>query len=108
MVHTLDDFFLILGPLQSDICEMGLNIFIKMCGILGVPIKKEKKTQHASAVITFLGIELDSIRMEARLLKNKVIKIRGILENFMKKRRVKLRITILRWTVKLCIFSSKN
>ena len=42
-----------------------MKTLLKICNILGVPIKEEK-TVYAQTTMTFLGIELDTIAMEAR------------------------------------------
>ena len=77
MIHILDDF-LFLVPLNSTICGRSFNQFISMCEMLGVPIKDEK-TAGPSTSMTFLGIELDIVEMEARLHvpQEKVEKIRS-------------------------------
>jgi len=45
-----------------------------MCKKLGVPIK-QRKTQNATQVITFMGLELDSNTLEARLTYDKLAKL---------------------------------
>lgn len=89
MLHVLDDF-LFLGPPDSKICDLSLAQFISMCEVLGVPIKAEK-TEGPSTVLTFLGIELDTIHMEARLPQVKVEKIRTVLGATRKRKKVTLR-----------------
>lgn len=64
MLHILDDF-LFLGPPNSAICHSAMNQFLFMCEILGVPIKSEK-TEGPTTCIVFLGIELDTVKFEAR------------------------------------------
>jgi hypothetical protein len=73
MLHILDDF-LFLGPPDSAICGRSLTQFKALCEVLGVPIKNEK-TVGPSTTLTFLGIELDTLAMEARLPWDKVEKI---------------------------------
>ena len=72
LLHYLDDFFLT-GPPESDICQNNLSKAEMLCAELGVPLAEEK-TVGPSTVITFLGIELDSIRFEARLPQDKLLK----------------------------------
>ncbi|KAL5008612.1 hypothetical protein ScPMuIL_014193 [Solemya velum] len=62
------------GPKNSSICALSLQQFISLCETLGVPIKDEK-TEGPSSVLTFLGIELDTVMMEARLPVEKVVKV---------------------------------
>ena len=69
MLHILDDF-LFLGPTNSAICHSALNQFLSMREILGVPIKSEK-TEGPTTCIVFLGIELNTVKMEARLPQEK-------------------------------------
>jgi len=61
-----------------------------MCQKLGVPIKQEK-TQNATQVITFMGLELDSITMEARLPHDKLAKLRLQLTQASKSRKITLK-----------------
>lgn len=89
MVHILDDF-LIIGPPVLPICQDNLVRFLAFCSQIGVPIKEEK-TEHATAVITFMGLELDSNLMEARLPQDKLIKLRTQLTTVSKSRKVTLK-----------------
>ena len=61
------------GPPNSDICKDNLSKAKVLCSELGVPLAEEK-TVGPSTVITFLGIELDSVKFEARLPKDKLLK----------------------------------
>ena len=89
IIHYLDDF-LIVGPANSDQCQTDLNNFLSMCERIGVPIKSEKTVQP-STVITFLGIELDSVSKVARLPQVKLRKIESVIENILGKTYVSLR-----------------
>lgn len=75
-VHVLDDF-LFISPNNANLCSEYLGRFLDFCKEIGVPIKKEK-TRGPSPVMTFLGIELDSILCQARLPIEKVNKTSGI------------------------------
>ena len=70
ILHYLDDF-LLLGRSGKADCEKGLHIAMEMCHRLGVPIA-EHKTEGSTQVLTFLGIEVDSERMEVRLPEDKL------------------------------------
>ena len=59
-------------------CNAKLSAFLHMCSELGVPIKHEK-TEYATTCITFMGQELDSAHMEARLPQDKLLKLRNLL-----------------------------
>lgn len=65
VTHYLDDFFLVGRPGSAD-CQQQLEEFQGLMGYLGVPLAPEK-TQGPCVVLSFLGIELDSVQMEARL-----------------------------------------
>ena len=69
VVKVLDDFLFVHH--QETICRQYLNIFISLCNYIGVPIAHHK-TEGPSRLITFLGIELDSKAMEARLPPDKL------------------------------------
>lgn len=89
ILHILDDF-LIMGPKNSGRCESDLKVFLDLCKIIGVPIKQEK-TVTATTNIIFMGLEIDSIKMEARLPEDKLAKLRELLGSFKSRRKVKLR-----------------
>lgn len=74
MVHILDDF-LFIGPPNSSICGSSLKQFISMCDVLSIPIRSEK-TEGPATTIVFLGIELDTCFMEARLPDDEIQKIK--------------------------------
>ena len=89
IIHILDDF-LIFDPPFNNRCNDKLSHFLKMCFDIGVPIKKEK-TEQATTCITFMGLELDSVAMEARLPQEKLEKLRHLLHVFSHKRKIKLK-----------------
>ena len=61
-----------------------------MCDFLGVPFAHEK-TLGPLTTLQFGGIELDSVRQEARLPSEKIHKCRALLHQFAHKRSVSLR-----------------
>ena len=65
LIHYLDDY-LTMGPPQSTVCQQNLNIFISLCSELDVPLAAEK-LEGPSTSLSFLGIILDTERMEIRL-----------------------------------------
>lgn len=89
MLHILDDF-LFLGPPDSSICKLALHQFMSMCDVLGVPIKGEK-TEGPSTTLIFLGIELDTVNMEARLPEEKIVKIKNALHSAKRRKKMTLR-----------------
>ena len=70
VVKVLDDFLFIHN--QEHTCRQHLNTFISLCEYIGVPIAHHK-TEGPSRLITFLGIQLDSSAMEARLPPDKLM-----------------------------------
>lgn len=88
ILHLLDDF-LIVAPTES-LCRKQLDIFISICGYLGIPIALDK-TFGPLQVLSFAGIELDSNLMEARLPADKVSKCLEFLSNFQRRKKVSLK-----------------
>ena len=88
VVHVLDDF-LFVGRAGTDQCSLGLEAFERLCADVNIPINQSKTVLPCTA-ITFLGIELDSVSMEARLPTDKVLKIRELLAQYMHRRKVML------------------
>lgn len=88
MVHILDDFLFISSNFPS--CKANLDQFMALCSTVGVPLKAEK-TEQPKQVITFMGLELDSVTMEARLPMDKLVKLRSLLSSTSKSRKIKLK-----------------
>ena len=65
LIHYLDDFFTA-GPAQSRCCQHNMDTMLGVCDQVGAPVKPEK-VEGPSTTLGFLGIELDSIAMTARL-----------------------------------------
>ena len=74
-IHYLDDF-LFCGPPASHECARALEVVIPLCSELGMPVAPNKVVGPATA-LTFLGIEIDSVREEIRL---PMVKIRQLQE----------------------------
>ncbi len=70
VVKVLDDF-LFLGRTKSD-CASSLRIFLRLCDYLGVPIAMDKTSEEPAQVLTFLGIELNTLDMTASLPMDKL------------------------------------
>ena len=60
--HYLDDFIVLGSPGMAE-CGASPSILQRVCQELGVPLALEKQDGPA-AVLTFLGIEIDTIRQE--------------------------------------------
>ena len=65
LLHYLDDFFTA-GPPNSNECHQNLSHMLSLCNRIGAPIKTEK-VEGPTTRLTFLGIVLDTITMEASI-----------------------------------------
>ena len=88
ILHLLDDF--LLAAASESQCQGYLDIFLKLCSYLGIPIAPEK-TAGPSTTMCFAGIELDSISFEARLPLEKVQKCRTLISGFLTRKKVTLK-----------------
>ena len=79
ILHLLDDFLTVEPPTAQPECTMALLTLI--FGSLKVPLSPSKTVEPA-AELEYLGIIIDSIKMEARLPPDKLNRIRGLLEEF--------------------------
>ena len=87
VIHILDDVIFIENSELE--CQAALDKFLWLCAQLEVPIAFEK-TLGPAQILTFVGITLDSIKMETRLPKDKVDKAIGLLHKYSKKRTITL------------------
>ena len=74
LIHYLDDF-LIMGPPSSPTCQRNFDTLVQICTYLGVPLAVEK-VEGPSTALPFLGIILDTTRMEARLPEEKLSRLK--------------------------------
>ena len=79
-LHYLDDFFFCGGASSLD-CANSLSVALETCTELGLPVAPAK-VEGPSTVITFLGIEIDSIRQEIRLPQVKLTQLLAILSSW--------------------------
>ena len=82
VVHVIDDFLFVAH--SAGKCEHDLMAFIDLCNQLGVQLAPGK-TVGLSSSITFLGIILDAVRMEAILPDDKLLKAGALLLEFTRK-----------------------
>lgn len=80
LYHYLDDFICV-GPPDSDVCGKDLATVVSTCEALGVPIAEEK-LEGPSEILTFLGIELDTRRMQMRLPQEKLDRLVTTIEQW--------------------------
>ena len=86
--HVLDDFmFMALVYLE---CERFLEAWKNLCKLLRIPLA-ENKTLDPAQIMIFLGIELSTIEMMARLPLDKLVSYRKQLQDLLRSRTVKLR-----------------
>ena len=85
VLHYLDDF-LTLGSPDSSTCAQNLFTIKTVCAELGIPLALEK-VEGPSDCLTFLGITLDTNKMEARLPVEKLHRIRNLLSTWLHKRK---------------------
>ena len=65
LLHYLDDFFTA-GPASSNTCEKNLHAMLSLCDTLNVPVKTSK-VEGPTTSLTFLGIHLNTVTMEASI-----------------------------------------
>ena len=85
VLHYLDDF-LTLGPPESTVCAHNLDTIKDVCSFLGIPLALEK-VEGPSACLSFLGITLDTQRMEARLPDEKLQRIRTVVAAWLSRKK---------------------
>lgn len=56
---------------------MYLHISLELCSQLGFPVATEK-VEGPSTVLTFLGIEIDSVKQEVRLPADKLSRLKAL------------------------------
>ena len=88
VVKVLDDFFFVGRTKQQ--CQDALDKFVYISQQLGIPIATHK-TVGPTQVITFLGIELDTTHMIARLPIDKLNRYRDQILTIAKQNKVTLR-----------------
>ena len=69
VVKMLDDF-LFLGKTLEE-CSYGLESFTRLCGLVGVPLAREKTVLPATRV-TFLGVSIDTAAQSVSIPEEKV------------------------------------
>ncbi len=68
MCHVLDDFLMV--SMGDEVAETRLRTFLGLCEELGIPVVVEKTEK--GQCIEFLGVTLDTVKMEARLPRDKL------------------------------------
>ena len=76
-MHYLDEF-LTIDPPGTTVYQRNLSLIVNFCQLLSISLAVEKATGLAM-LLEFLGIVLDSDRMETWLLKDKQRRIQAML-----------------------------
>ena len=77
VVHYVDDFLFVLDSPDLVQAQYMLRGALALCKFLGVPMA-ELKTEGPITCLVFLGIELDTVRMEARLDASRLEELRAL------------------------------
>ena len=80
LFHYLDDFFFA-GHRGTSECLQALNYMLTLCQAVQAPLKPEKVFSPATLMV-ILGIELDTISMQARLPVVKLVALLDELQSF--------------------------
>lgn len=87
--HYMDDYVTVGSP-GSGQCKAHVGIMKDVCEETGAPINPEKDEGPATT-ITFLGIELDTVKLEVRLPREKLLKLKALLKKWRQKKHCQLR-----------------
>ena len=83
--HYLDDF-LVVGAAHTSECSTALHTLTAICQELGIPLAEEK-LEGPSTVLEFLGILLDTTKLEARLPEDKLTDLHRALDHWATRQR---------------------
>ena len=84
-LHYLDDY-LFLGAPGSDDYSKALSTALDVCSRLGFPVA-DHKIEGPSPILSFLGIEIDTLTWQLRLPDGKVNAIKSVIQSWLGKRR---------------------
>lgn len=88
ILHLLDDFLIVAS--SAKLCQDQLDLFLSLCSYLGIPMAPEK-TCGPATTLSFAGIELDSICLEACLPLDKIHKSTQWISEFLGHKKASLR-----------------
>ena len=83
MIHLLDDFLLVE---VSSTKKRGRDVILGVFERLGLIVNK-KKVEGPTTCIEFLGITLDTVNMEARVSKEKIVSLNKMLISFQERKK---------------------
>ncbi len=78
ILHYLDDV-LVMGAPGTDECAVARDTLLQIFGRLGLPVATEK-LEGPDTNLSFLGFELDSVAMEARLPQGKLEELKELIK----------------------------
>jgi len=78
--HYIDDFVTV-GGKGTDECQRTMAVFKETCQRLGLPLDANKE-EGPNEVLTFLGIEIDSMKGEVRLPQDKLSELKALLRKW--------------------------
>lgn len=84
-LHYLHDF-LIMGPAESDACQLTLGTSLAMCAELGFAVAPEK-TELTFTELMFLGLEINSLAGQVHLPAEKLSALLATLDQWVGKTR---------------------
>ncbi len=87
MSHVLDDFLMVSA--NKDTSDARLSTFLSMCHLLGIPVVLEKT--ESGTCLTFLGITLDTVKMEARLPQDKLLKCLRLVRSYRQLQKISIK-----------------
>ena len=85
MIDHYLDHFIIVGPPESRICGHGLDLLVRWCKDLGVPLALDK-LEGQTDCITFLSIEIDTAAGVLRLPADKLARMRVVSQQWSSRR----------------------
>ncbi len=78
--HYLDDY-LFFGRAESPECAEALQIALRVCEEVGMPVAVHK-TEGPSTALVFLGILIDTVKMEIRLPADKLARLQSLINQW--------------------------
>lgn len=88
-IHYLDDF-LLAGRSTTTDCAKLMSCFCSICKDLRVPLAQEK-TLGTTSVLTFLGLEINTMPMNVKIIYSKSSQLKSGLRFMLTNNKVKLR-----------------
>ena len=84
LFHYLDNF-LTIGDTETEECLSNMDNMLALCSTLGLIVAPEN-VEGPLSILTFVGIELDTIRLQSRLLKEKLEELKQVIREWQAKR----------------------